>query len=169
MPYLDSLIMSRRLLKVGLEIPQEFSNKIEDFSTELDTEGCSSEYIKDFITRDFVSLVGKKIVYDTRGTGSEVDLYNQLEFYYPDVYEMFFSSTGNPEKSETLTSSYIDAITDFASWACELPEVKTVKENIVKKFPIGDIEYLDVDLNNTLVTDTNTAFAVFEITKHEHL
>lgn len=162
-------MLETKKLTLGLQIPPEFSERINELSYNIDAGECSPGYMKDFITSDLLSIAGKKIICDLRGPTGKQDMENELEFYYPDVYEMFYSSILTEDKAEELTADYLKTANDFADWVSNTPEVKDLKQDLEEICKTNETEYLNIELdNNQTFSETNTAIAAFTIKKHTH-
>lgn len=156
--------VSSHKLKLGLQIPQEFTEKINELSNLLDTEGCSVDHLKEIVSSDLISIAGKKLVCDSRGEEGKVDMDCAMDFYYPDVYEMFYSTLRNSDLAEEATSKYIDTMNEFSNWVSEIPEAKEVVKKLSSITEDGDPDTrLDIHLDYTLTPDENTVLAIFEV------
>lgn len=162
--------VSSRKLKLGLQVPYKFTEKINEFSGIIDTEGCTAETMREFVSSDFISIAGKKLICDSRGEEGKTDLNIALDFYYPDVYEMFYSVLRDPEVAEEKTASYIETINEFADWVTTIPQAKDVIERLSNITENGDPDtVLDIHLDYTLIPDDTTMVAVFDVTSSSTL
>lgn len=167
MPLFEIIIMpvSTRKLKLGLQIPYVFTEKVNELSNLIDTEGCSVDSLKEIVYNDLISIAGKKLVCDSRGEEGKTDMECAMEFYYPDIYEMFYSCLRNPDQAEEATVNYINTMNDFSNWVTEIPEAKEVVKKLSLFAEDGDPDArLDIHLDYTLSPDENTLVAIFDIT-----